>query len=719
MFDDEDMDEIKQIFVEESNEGLDVMESGLLELKPGSSDSETINNIFRAAHSIKGGGGTFGFTEIADFTHGIETLLDEVRDGSRSVTEDIIQLFLECVDCLRGMLNSINDGADYDNERITKLSARIQTFLDQKQDASNITNNASSNNEEKVIETITQVVTRYWDIYFKPYPGIIKGGNEPYRIFRELAKLGTLDVKSDITSIPDFGEINPENCYIAWNLSLISEVNEDEIYELFSWVSEECELEITEKAPEASLLTEESELTEEPEPEESHINNKTDSNKANSSALIEKSNNEQLSQEAVPATSEVKKKSKSTVDTGSVRVGIQKIDNLLDLVGELIITQSMLARFGKESNSDESLKDLRDGLELLGRNTRELQESAMQIRMLPIKVVFSRFPRLIRDLSSKLDKKIILNIQGETTEIDKLVMEKIGDPLVHLVRNSVDHGIEQVDVRRALGKPDAGTITLSAMQEAGNIVITIGDDGAGLNKQRILEKAIAKGIVQPNDNLTDENIHNLIFHPGFSTAETVSGLSGRGVGMDVVKRNISDLGGRVIIKSKEDVGSQIIVKLPLTLAIMEGQLVRVNDMIYVIPLLSILESVLIEVKDLSLIGYDLLVYHFRGEHIPIISLGEQDDFGERCKAKNLQRLKDKLLVICEIGGAKIGLLVDDLSDQQQVVIKNLETNFKKMPGLLGATILGSGKVALILDIGGLASVFMHGNSSKVTNQITT
>ncbi len=708
MFDDEDMDEIKQIFVEESNEGLDVMESGLLELKPGSSDSETINNIFRAAHSIKGGGGTFGFTEIADFTHGVETLLDQVRDGSREVTEDIVQLFLECVDCLRGMLQAINDGADYDSERAAQLSSRIQVFLNQNSEQDLPSESA---NESLLVEAGKEqdspIIVRHWIIYFKPNSDVIKGGNEPYRIFRELAKLGKLEVKADLEGVPDFTKIDPESCYLAWDLTLVTEVNEEEIDELFSWVYDECALTIREKADEKEKDDEPLVVTE-----------TVAEDKVSAAIPVENAAVPQMAQSPAP---EVNKKSKGAAnsDSGSVRVSISKIDSLLDLVGELVITQSMLARFGKEEFGEDSLEELIDGLEQLGRNTRELQDSAMQIRMLPIKVVFSRFPRLIRDLGSKLNKKIHLDIQGETTEIDKLVMEKIGDPLVHLVRNSVDHGIEPIEVRRSLGKPEMGTITLSATQEAGNVVITIGDDGAGLNKDKILKKAIEKGLVTPNDQLTDEAIYNLIFQPGFSTADTVSALSGRGVGMDVVQRNISDLGGRVTIKSEAGVGSEIIVRLPLTLAIMEGQLVRVGDAVYIIPLLSIIESVLVDVNDLNLIGQGLLVYHFRGEHIPIISLGEQGCFGSRCSADNIKQLENKLLIICEFGGAKMGLLVDSLSDQQQVVIKTLETNFQKRQGLLGATILGNGKVALILDMGGLAASFMRSNEHKSISQVVT
>jgi len=392
----------------------------------------------------------------------------------------------------------------------------------------------------------------------------------------------------------------------------------------------------------------------------------------------------------------VAKKTESNNESSSIRVSTDKIDSLLNLVGELVITQSMLARFGKEY-TEESLDELRDGLTQLEQNTRELQESSMQIRMLPIKVVFSRFPRLLRDLTGKLKKKIKLEIEGETTELDKIVMEKIGDPLVHLVRNSLDHGIETPDVRVESGKTEVGTLKLVAYQEARNIVIEVIDDGAGLNKTRILEKAISNGLVTEDEVLSDDQINNLIFSPGFSTADVVSDISGRGVGMDVVRRNIQDIGGKVEVESEEGVGSKFTIRLPLTLAILEGQLVKAGTEVYVIPVLSIIESILIEKNSLSLIGNDVVVYHFREEYIAITDLRDSTRFNQKCDVSSYGDLQGGLLVVCDCDGKKLGIIVDELSDQQQVVIKSLDVNYRNVEGLSGGTILGDGRVALIID----------------------
>ena len=383
-------------------------------------------------------------------------------------------------------------------------------------------------------------------------------------------------------------------------------------------------------------------------------------------------------------------------ESASIRVSTEKIDTLLNLVGELVITQSMLQRFG---NIDDTLdiNELRDGLIQLERHTRELQESVMQIRMLPISFCFSRFPRLVHDLSNKLGKKIDLKIEGQTTELDKTVLEKIGDPLVHLVRNSLDHGIEHADVRLAAGKPETGTITLSASHQGGNVVIQVIDDGAGINKDKVLAKARSKGLVGPDEVPPDDRIFQLIFAAGFSTADVVSDVSGRGVGMDVVKRNIQDLGGRVEIASEAGKGSTFTIRLPLTLAILDGQLVRVAGTTYVISLLSILETIQVAAEEINVVPGHGRYYSMRDRYIPVVSLAEQ--FGLRPPEAES---RGGLLVVLEVAGQQFGLFVDELLDQQQVVIKSLEENYRQIEGLAGATILGDGSVALILDAQGLA-----------------
>jgi two-component system chemotaxis sensor kinase CheA len=390
-----------------------------------------------------------------------------------------------------------------------------------------------------------------------------------------------------------------------------------------------------------------------------------------------------------------KPKKKASSESSSIRVGIDKVDSLLNLVGELVITQSMLRRFG-EFYDPNVIDELRDGLIQLERHTRELQESAMQIRMLPINSSFNRFPRLVRDLSNTLGKKINLVVSGEQTEVDKTVLEKLSDPLVHLVRNSLDHGIEMPDVRVANGKDETGTLHLSAAHEGGNVVIKVEDDGAGLNRERIMTKAVEKGLVTTGENLSDERIDNLIFHPGFSTAEVVSDVSGRGVGMDVVRRNIIDLGGQIRVQSFPGRGTSLRISLPLTLAILDGQLVRVGEETYVISLLSIVETVQVKAEQIKTVSGSGEVYLLRERYIPVARAAGQ--FGVQ------QKPEDKpadLLVIVETENIRFGILVNELLEQQQIVIKSIEKNYKKVDGLTGATILGDGRVALILDIPGL------------------
>ncbi|QQD17794.1 chemotaxis protein CheA [Spongiibacter nanhainus] len=657
---DMDMKEIHGIFFEESAEGLDAMESGLLGLSPGSADPETINTIFRAAHSIKGGAATFGFLTISNFTHGVETLLDQLRSGQREIDESLVELFLESVDCLRSMLEDLQAEREPDASITTDVQARIDALLSG--DTAQQTPVATSQTDQKTASGSG------WRIVFEPDPGVLKTGNEPARIFRELEQLGKLSVSAELSSEVSFDTLDPESCYCKWTLELDSAAPREAVEEAFDWVKGQCHLEISAIQPEAEA-------------------------EKFAPAAVASSN------EPKPASTESSAPAASaSKDAGSIRVSIDKIDALLNLVGELVITQSMLARYGEGDGNQADVQGLRDGLLVLERHTRELQESAMQIRMLPIGTSFSRFKRLVRDISGKLGKKVELKLSGENTELDKTVLEKMSDPLVHLVRNSLDHGIESPEKRLEAGKSETGTLHLSAYHEGGNIVIQVKDDGAGLNKERILSKAIERGIVSPTESLSDDQINNLIFQPGFSTAEQVSDMSGRGVGMDVVRRNIIDLGGRIDVQSKPGEGSTFKIRLPLTLAILDGQLVRVGKDVYIFSLLSIVETVLVSGQEVSKLVGNGRVYRLRDEYIPVISLREA--FGLR-GPKIMTRYGERegeLLVVVETDGTKVGLFVDELMDQQQVVIKSLEENYLPVTGLSGATILGDGSVAMIIDV---------------------
>ncbi len=473
--------------------------------------------------------------------------------------------------------------------------------------------------------------------------------------------MGDLAIQADISKLPDFSEIDVESCYLGWDLILNTSASLEEIKEVFAWVEGDCTLSIT------------------------NDDDRRVKSDRRSQEEVKKSGRRQTD-------SAVRVKQELT----SIRVSTDKVDNLLNLVGELVITQSMLTRVISDLNVSEAEK-LDETLEILERNTRDLQEHTMSIRMLPIDVAFQRLPRVVHDLSQLLGKKVEIKLFGESTELDKTVLEKIGDPLVHMVRNALDHGLESPEVRIAAGKPETGTIKVSAHHLGSSIVVEIEDDGAGINTEKVLKKAIERGLVAEGDNPGDAEIHNMIFQPGFSTANEVSDISGRGVGMDVVKRNITDLGGTVELQSKTNVGSRVTIRLPLTLAILDGQMVRVADQVYIVPLHSIIETLQVETERIKGIAQQAELYQYRDEYIPVIRL---------CSLFNLDcdeaSSGQALLVVIDLGGRRVGLYVNDVIGQQQVVIKSLESNYKHVEGLAGATVLGDGSVALILDVVGLS-----------------
>lgn len=674
-----DMSQFYQTFFEESFEGLDVMESGLLGLDVGAADAETVNTIFRAAHSIKGGSGTFGFAAVADFTHVMETLLDEMRAGSRLVTTEAVDLLLQSVDVLREMLTAVQGEAAIDAERVAAVQQELERLLHGEATVDAQTNEAQ--------EAPSDVVIQGWKVYFKPFDYLLKTGNDPVRLFNELSDLGEFSVVAQIDDLPLFDAIDPELSYLAWDITLSGNIDKEKVIEVFEWVDEDCELRIE------SLDAEEFEV-QEPVQQESQIQEVKAETEAPAKPELKEVESNPVNK-PVKQPEKTAKKAASSSESSSIRVSIDKVDALINMVGELVITQSMLGQLGDQVNEDK-LEKLQDGLAQLERNTRELQESVMRIRMLPISFAFQRFPRMVRDLSGKLGKEIELRLLGEQTELDKTVMEKIGDPLVHLVRNSIDHGIEMPADREAAGKPRTGIVELNAFHQGGNIVIEISDDGKGIDRDVILGKAIEKGLVSENENLSDEQVFDLIFAPGFSTAQEISDISGRGVGMDVVKRNIRELGGNIEISSVKGEGSKITIRLPLTLAILDGQLIRVGDDTYIVPLVSIIESLQVKEQQVNGIAGQAELYKLRDDYIPIVRL--HDVFGLKADS---EKLTDGLIVVVEGEGQRAGLFVDDLLGQQQVVIKSLETNFRPVDGVSGATILGDGTVALILDITGL------------------
>ncbi|MGF1644048.1 MAG: chemotaxis protein CheA [Thiotrichales bacterium] len=697
-----DLSEFLGAFFEECHDGLTIMETELLNLDVGAAELEQINTIFRAAHSIKGGSATFGFKEIAGFTHVMETLLDEMRSQKRSVTVPTVDLLLESVDTLREMIQSTQANEALDIDRVSAMQRRLQAMLDAPGSAV-----VTAKNTDPVVavepSSVTETADREgWTILFLPHENMLKTGNDPIRILRGLAELGECVVECDTSRLPNLLELQPESVFLGWSITLYGDVARTQIEDLFAWVEGDCDLEITplSEAKTSKRIEPPAAPARVPEPEIDAAEAAPAKAKVSAQAVVADAPITERTPAAKPASPREAKQ--PNPEASSIRVNIDKVDALINLVGELVINQSMLHEF--TDNFDESqLKKLRDGLNQLTRNLRELQETAMRIRMLPISHSFNRFPRLVRDLSQKLGKKIDLKISGEGTELDKTVLEKIGDPLVHLVRNSLDHGIEMPEKRVAEGKSETGTIHLNAYHEGGNIVIEVTDDGAGLNKDRILKKAIERGIVSSDHVMTDDEIYNLIFQAGFSTADQVTDVSGRGVGMDVVRSNIYELGGQIFITSEMGKGSTLSIRLPLTLAILDGQLVRIGKEVYVIQLVSISESIQIKTDSIKRVSNQIELYRLRDEYIPIIRLG--DLFGIEPHAK---RLEDGLLVVVQVDRRRVGLFVDELLGQQQVVIKSLETNFRKIEGLSGATILGDGTVAIILDVSALARSHLYG-----------
>jgi len=678
-----DLTQFHEIFFEESFEALDSMEAALLKLSAGEVDAELINTIFRVAHSIKGGAATFAFNEVAGFTHVLETLLDQLRAGKRQVRPDIVDVLLRSGDAMRGMLVATQRKEAIDSASVATLRAELDRIMGEAGSAA-VPGNASAaalSTGNAVAATPAPTKSPGWRIKFVPGPDLLRHGNDPLRILRELATLGNLKVSVDAAGVPALADLDPEICRLRWNLEVQGDIELAAVRAVFEWAESECDLTIERVGGEPAGAS----ATPAPVPV------------ASTAQAV-----------ATPAAQAGEASTRSaSPDGGSIRVSIEKIDELLNSVGELVITQSVLSQLAAPLEGREA-GELRSALAQLERHMRALQESVMRVRMLPISFVFNRFPRLVRDLGQRLGKKIELKVTGDTTELDKTVLEKIGDPLVHLVRNSIDHGIEMPDVRAAAGKSEQGTISLHAYHKGGNVIVEVSDDGGGLRKDKILAKALERGLVTSDAELSEERILNLIFAPGFSTADVVSDVSGRGVGMDVVRRNINELGGHIQISSTQGKGSTIRIRLPLTLAILDGQLARVGKEVYVVPIVSIVETIQVTRERVNSVGSGGEVFRLRDDYLPIVRLHALFDI-----EPDHTDLLDGLLMIVEADGKRVGLFVDELMSQQQVVIKSLETNFKQITGLAGATMLGDGRVALILDIPGVITRFQTPEGRRV------
>ncbi len=674
-----DLERFHQTFFEESFEGLQAMEAALLGLDPGAPDAETINTIFRAAHSIKGGAGTFGFSAIAEFTHVLETLLDEVRSGERDPSQELIDLVLRSVDVLRDMLEAARDGQTVSSAGPVHdaLQAMLLGDSGPAEEAAPAAAEASLPADGRAC----------WHIDFRPKPDMMLYGNDPLRILKELGRLGETRVRLLSDGLPGFAELDPEKCHLAWQVELSTDAAEHEIRDLFAWVEDDCDLIIRRQGQAA-------------EPSPAVVADEPGAAAArDQAAALPPQAAAPGAQAAAAPQAETPKAAASPArsparESSSVRVAVEKIDTLINLVGELVITQSMLEQTA--AGLDPVINEkLLNGLAELDRNTRHLQEAVMSTRMLPVDFVFSRFPRVVRDTATRLGKKVNLEMSGEGAELDKSLIEKITDPLNHIVRNAIDHGIESAADRKASGKPQTATIRLSAWHQGGYIAIQVSDDGRGLNREKILHKAREAGM-NVSDAMPDAEVWPLIFAPGLSTAAEVTDISGRGVGMDVVRKNIQSLGGNVDIESVAGEGTKVTIRLPLTLAILDGMSVRVDEEIYILPLSSVIESLQPGSRELKSMAGETCVLRVRGEFLPLLSV--RRFFGLPDSGVPLE---ESIIVIVEAEGRQVALIVDELVGQQQVVIKSLEQNYKRVAGVSGATILGDGRVALIVDVGDL------------------
>ncbi len=636
-----DVTRFRAAFFEEAVEHLATIERGLIELERSGGDAELMNEIFRSVHSIKGASGSFGLTDIAEFTHGFESVLDRLRQGQMRPDRALTTLLLRAADVRSGLVRAAPGGGSPpagDGEVRTSL----ESLLSRSEGAKALVPVRADGGHRKEGSRFR--------ISFRPGRDLFRSGMDPLLLLRDLENLGTIsEVKLDRSELPELALLDPEACYLAWQLTLVTDQTESAVREVFTFVEDACRLEIV-----------------------------------------------ALPDQAGPVDLPAQVERRTPAAESSIRVATEKVDELINLVGELVIAQAMVSEI-IDGFSLKRLGDLRAAIAAMARNTQELQARVLSVRMLPVAMVFNRFPRLVRDLAEHCGRVVRLEVLGEDTELDMGVIEKLGDPILHLVRNAIDHGIEAPEERLARGKPAEGRLRLAAYHEGGNVVIEVTDDGRGLDPQKIRAKALEKGLVKPDDTLTDDQLHALIMAPGFSTATAVTDVSGRGVGLDVVRQNVESLNGSVGIESRSGEGSTMRIRLPLTLAIVDGLALRVGGQTFIVPLLATRESFRPRPADLkSVFGQGEIVL-VRGEPLPLVRLHRQFGIGEAVTDP-----ASGLVLVLSSEGTSVGILVDELLGQSQFVVKSLEQQYRRVDGVMGATILGDGRVALILDAPELA-----------------
>jgi two-component system chemotaxis sensor kinase CheA len=684
------MAEIREVFFQECEEQLGELESGLLRMQDGTTDAETVNAVFRAVHSIKGGAGIFALDGLVRFAHVFETSLDAIRSGKMQAEQHVMALLLRAADVLMDLVRAARKGETVPESRTQGLVAEFKDLAA----GSGAKPAAAAAPAAAAPPPAPATPKRTWIVRLTPKAALYVKANETAVLLRELLRLGEAEVEIDTSQLPGLADLDPEGAYLIWTVTLTTDRDAAAIREIFDFVEDDCDLEVFER-PQFNFFG-----MDDPAPEAAAA----DAVPAALPIAIKaepKPEHHEAEAAAVPHPVDVmaaQAEAPSSV-SATIRVDLDRVDRMIDLVGELVITEAMLSQRVLEAGLART-SAVAMALEELEALTREIQDSVMAIRAQPVRSVFQRMPRLVRELAIQTGKQVRLIMEGEGTEVDKTVIERISDPLTHMIRNAIDHGLESSAGRVAAGKPVEGLVRLTALHRSGRIVIEVADDGAGINRARVRAKAIERGLISADAQLTDDEIDNLIFLPGFSTADAVSDISGRGVGMDVVRRSVQAMGGRISINSHPGTGSTFTLSLPLTLAVLDGMVVKTSEQTLIIPLGAVLETLRPNAADIYPLDNRNSVLALRGGYVPIVDVAEVLEFGER---SSVPEQSVALLVESE-GGSRAILLVDEIQGQRQVVIKSIEANYRAVYGIAAATVMGDGHVALILDVDAIVSV---------------
>ncbi len=680
---------IRETFFQECEEQLAGLEAGLIAMESGTADAETVNAVFRSVHSIKGGAGIFALDALVRFAHVFETTLDAVRSGRLAASAPVLNLLLRAADVLADLVRAAREGGKVDEARTAALVLEFNQI-----------DSAGHDEAPAAAPPPAAPASRGFEIVFTPAAALYAKANETALLLRELHRLGEVEVVLDESALPDLAVLDPAGAYLTWRITLLSDCDEAALRDVFEFVEGDCRLEIAALEPPApglqpgDVITAPNGFTFEffaPSPPEEDEPEAAPPPRAAAP--------EPVHDVHPPARAEAKgdvgkgEGARAETAQATIRVDLDRVDRMIDLVGELVINEAMLSQRVMEAGIHRA-SGVAMALEELEHLTREIQDSVMAIRAQPVRSVFQRMPRLVREVAAQTAKQVRLVTEGEGTEVDKTVIERIADPLTHMIRNAIDHGLESPEKRIAAGKPAEGTVRLTALHRSGRIVLEVADDGAGINRPRVKQKAIENGLVPADATLTDEEIDNLIFLPGFSTAATISDISGRGVGMDVVRQSVVALGGRISIASRPGQGSTFTLSLPLTLAVLDGMVVSANKHTLIIPLGAIVETLKPRREDVHPLDRDMRVLALRGGYVPMVDVGHALGYADE---RLVPEDSVALLVECE-SGARAVLLVDEIHGQRQVVIKSLEANYRAVPGIAAATVMGDGRVALILDV---------------------